>query len=153
MKLLQGWLFLVGFFRLSSVYFGFFNKWALELAVFSRSQMTDIHGRTFGAWTSMTCLLCVMAALHFDNNALFLTTALSFILVFLSFLLEFAVYQTMSVKNFALIGTIASVSAVWMFYDILTKRLDASGNWRVAAEKGRSEAATQPSSSSTIKEE
>ncbi|KAG5541947.1 hypothetical protein RHGRI_021691 [Rhododendron griersonianum] len=37
MKMLGWWLMLVGSLRLASVWFGFFNIWALRLAVFSNT--------------------------------------------------------------------------------------------------------------------
>ncbi|CAH2041812.1 unnamed protein product [Thlaspi arvense] len=37
MKLLGWWLMLVGSLRLASVWFGFFDIWALRLAVFSKT--------------------------------------------------------------------------------------------------------------------
>ncbi|KAK2981745.1 hypothetical protein RJ640_005997 [Escallonia rubra] len=42
MKALGWWLMLVGSLRLASVWFGFFDIWALRLAVFSK---TTISGR------------------------------------------------------------------------------------------------------------
>lgn len=38
MRLLGYWLCLVGFFRLSSVYFGYFKIWALQVAVYSKKE-------------------------------------------------------------------------------------------------------------------
>lgn len=38
MRALGWWLLLVGSFRLASVWFGFFDIWALRLAVFSKTQ-------------------------------------------------------------------------------------------------------------------
>jgi hypothetical protein len=32
----------------------------------------DVHGRTFGVWILLTCLLSVMTALNLDNEALYL---------------------------------------------------------------------------------
>ncbi|KAL4358933.1 hypothetical protein AHAS_Ahas08G0026900 [Arachis hypogaea] len=58
MKALGWWLLAVGTLRLASVWFGFFNIWALRLGVFSNTTMTEVHGRTFGTWTLLTCTLC-----------------------------------------------------------------------------------------------
>nr|GEV38587.1 ergosterol biosynthetic protein 28 [Tanacetum cinerariifolium] len=54
MKALGCWLMLVGSLRLASVWFGFFDIWALRRAVFSQTTMTEIHGRTFGNTLSTT---------------------------------------------------------------------------------------------------
>jgi hypothetical protein len=40
MESLSIWLLFVGFCRLSAVYFGFFNVWALRLAVFSKLKVS-----------------------------------------------------------------------------------------------------------------
>jgi hypothetical protein len=61
----------------------------------------DVHGRTFGVWTLLTCLLCVMTALNLDNEALYLVTFLSFVFALGYFLLECFVYHTMAVKSLA----------------------------------------------------
>ncbi|URE18505.1 ergosterol biosynthetic protein [Musa troglodytarum] len=42
MKALGWWLMLVGLLRLATVWFGFFDIWALRTAVFSRTQSTSI---------------------------------------------------------------------------------------------------------------
>lgn len=63
--------------------------------------MQDVHGRTFGVWTLLTCLLCVMTAFNLDNEALYLVTFLSFVFALGYFLIECFIYQTMAVKNVA----------------------------------------------------
>ncbi|CAI7916167.1 unnamed protein product, partial [Closterium sp. NIES-54] len=95
------WLLLVAFARLSSVYFGYFNLWALQVAVYSKRTMSDVHGRTFAVWTAVTCMLCILCALHLDSRPLYLATLASFLFALLHFLLELLVYKTMTLKNFA----------------------------------------------------
>ncbi|CAI5518469.1 unnamed protein product, partial [Closterium sp. Naga37s-1] len=95
------WLLLVAFARLSSVYFGYFNLWALQVAVYSKRTMSDVHGRTFAVWTAVTCTLCILCALHLDSRPLYLATLASFLFALLHFLLELLVYKTMTLKNFA----------------------------------------------------
>ncbi|CAI5977358.1 unnamed protein product [Closterium sp. NIES-64] len=104
------WLLLVAFARLSSVYFGYFNLWALQVAVYSKRTMSDVHGRTFAVWTAVTCTLCILCALHLDSRPLYLATLASFVFALLHFLLELLVYKTMTVKNFAAPCFFASVS-------------------------------------------
>lgn len=64
-------------------------------------EVQDVHGRTFGVWTLLTCLLCVMTALNLDNEALYLVTFLSFVVALGYFLIECFVYHTMAVKSLA----------------------------------------------------
>lgn len=119
MKLLGYWLLLVAFARLSSVYFGYFNIWALQVGVYSRSKMSDVHGRTFAAWTSVTCVLCILTATHLDCRPLFLATLSSFLIALVHFLLELVAFKTMTGRNFAAPCFFASVSAVWMLLELV----------------------------------
>ncbi|GJP86175.1 hypothetical protein CLOP_g16233, partial [Closterium sp. NIES-67] len=118
MKPLGYWLLLVAFARFSSVYFGYFNIWALQVAVYSKRTMSDVHGRTFAAWTAVTCTLCILCALHLESRPLFLATFASFVIALVHFLLELLVYKTMTVKNFAAPCFFASVSALWMYSEL-----------------------------------
>eukprot|EP00270_Netrium_digitus_P020833 TRINITY_DN8678_c0_g1_i1.p1 TRINITY_DN8678_c0_g1~~TRINITY_DN8678_c0_g1_i1.p1 ORF type:complete len:147 (+),score=35.42 TRINITY_DN8678_c0_g1_i1:158-598(+) len=114
MRLLSVWLLFVAFCRLSSVYFGYFNVWGLNVAVYSITGLTDVHGRTFSAWTAITCLLCVLCAMDLENRSLYLATLLSFVIAFLHFVLEFLVFGSMTLSNFATVGFFAVTSLVWM---------------------------------------
>ncbi|RCV19658.1 hypothetical protein SETIT_3G402600v2 [Setaria italica] len=102
------WLMLVGSLRLASVWFGFFNIWALRVAVFSQTEMTDVHGRTFGVWTLLTCTLCFLCALNLENRPLYLATFLSFIYALGHFLTEYLIYQTMAAANLSTVGFFAA---------------------------------------------
>ncbi|KAL3634115.1 hypothetical protein CASFOL_021169 [Castilleja foliolosa] len=112
MKLLGWWLMLVGTLRLASVWFGFFDIWALRLAVFSQTQMTEVHGRTFGVWTLLTCTLCFLCAFNLDNKPLYTATFLSFVYAFGHFLTEHLIYQTMAIGNLTTVG----IFAVHIYY-------------------------------------
>ncbi|OIT36358.1 PREDICTED: ergosterol biosynthetic protein 28 [Nicotiana attenuata] len=114
MKLLGWWLMLVGTLRLASVWFGFFDIWALRLAVFSKTTMSEVHGRTFGVWTLLTCTLCYLCAFNLHDRPLYLATLLSFVYAFGHFLTEFLIYQTMEIKNLVTVGIFAGTSIVWM---------------------------------------
>lgn len=105
---------LVGSLRLASVWFGFFDIWALRLAVFSKSPMTEVHGRTFGVWTLLTCTLCFLCAFNLDNKQLYLATFLSFIYALGHFLTEYLIYQTMAIANLTTVSIFAGTSIVWM---------------------------------------
>ncbi|XP_024356802.1 ergosterol biosynthetic protein 28 isoform X1 [Physcomitrium patens] len=80
----------------------------------SLSSKPDVHGRTFGVWTLLTCLLCVMTAFNLDNEALYLVTFLSFVFALGYFLIECFIYQTMAVKNVASLFFFAGGSIIWM---------------------------------------
>ncbi|KAK9047574.1 hypothetical protein V6N11_053413 [Hibiscus sabdariffa] len=109
MKALGWWLMLVGSLRLLSVWFGFFDIWALRLAVFSNTTMTEVHGRTFGVWTLLTCTLCFLCAFNLENKPLYLVTFLSFIYAFGHFLTEYLFYHTMALSNLTTVGIFAAV--------------------------------------------
>eukprot|EP00897_Mesotaenium_endlicherianum_P010159 jgi/Mesen1/9171/ME000591S08498 len=111
------WLLLLAFLRLSSVYFAFFNSWALKTAVFSKAEVTSLHARTFGTWTALTCMLTAICAFNLDCKPLYLATVLSFIVAFAHFFLELVLYGTMSISNFATVGTFAGVSVMWMLLE------------------------------------
>jgi len=114
MEALAWWLMFVGTARLSAVWFGFFDIWALRLAVFSTSEMTEVHGRTFGVWTLLTCTLCFMCALNLENGPLYLVTLLSFFYALGHFLTEYLIYHTMAITNLATVAFFAGTSIVWM---------------------------------------
>ncbi|KAF4383636.1 hypothetical protein F8388_014136 [Cannabis sativa] len=114
MKPLSMWLLLVGSLRLASVWFGFFNIWALRLAVFSQSPMTEVHGRTFGVWTLLTCTLCYLCAFNLENKPLYLATFLSFVYALGHFLTEYIIYHTMAIANLSTVCFFAGTSIVWM---------------------------------------
>jgi hypothetical protein len=115
MERLSIWLLLVGFLRFTAVYFGFFDVWALRLAVFSKLDvMADVHGRTFAVWTLLTCTLCVLCALNLGNRALYQATFLSFVYALGYFLIECFIYGTMAPKNVASLFIFAGGSIIWM---------------------------------------
>ncbi|KAJ4839386.1 hypothetical protein Tsubulata_040235, partial [Turnera subulata] len=62
---------------------------------------TDVHGRTFGVWTLLTCTLCYLCAFNLDSKPLYLATFLSFIYALGHFLTEYLLYQTMTTTNLA----------------------------------------------------
>ncbi|MBA0693513.1 hypothetical protein Goari_003884 [Gossypium aridum] len=134
MKALGWWLMLVGSLRLASVWFGFFDIWALRLAVFSSTSsktfflcflhflkyllfdawfsiyaVTEVHGRTFGVWTLLTCTLCFVCAFNLENKPLYLVTFLSFIYAFGHFLTEYLFYHTMALSNLTTVGIFAGI--------------------------------------------
>ena len=69
--------------------------------------VTDVHGRTFGVWTLLTCTLCFLCALNLENRPLYLATFLSFIYAIGHFLTEYLIYHTMAVANLSTVGFFA----------------------------------------------
>ncbi|XP_002971261.2 ergosterol biosynthetic protein 28 [Selaginella moellendorffii] len=114
MRALSQWLILVGILRLSAVWFGFFDIWALRKAVFSKSSMTEIHGRTFGVWTLLTCTLCFACAFNLENRELYWVTFASFVYALGHFVTEFLIYKTMALSNLATVSIFAGGSIIWM---------------------------------------
>ncbi|KAF8108038.1 hypothetical protein N665_0115s0050 [Sinapis alba] len=127
MKALGYWLMVVGSLRLASVWFGFFNIWALRLAVFSQTTMSEVHGRTFGVWTLLTCTLCFLCAFNPENKPLYLATFLSFIYALGHFLTEYLFYHTMTFANLSNVaffaGTAWEQSPYIYLYSISSCRL------------------------------
>ncbi|XP_043701232.1 ergosterol biosynthetic protein 28 isoform X1 [Telopea speciosissima] len=76
--------------------------------------VTEVHGRTFGVWTFLTCTLCFLCAYNLENKPLYLATFLSFIYAFGHFLTEYLVYHTMVITNLATVGIFAGTSIIWM---------------------------------------
>ncbi|KAM3368436.1 hypothetical protein ACQJBY_016776 [Aegilops geniculata] len=110
------WLMLVGSLRLASVWFGFFNIWALRVAVFSQIEMTEIHGRTFGVWTLLTCTLCFLCAFNLENKPLYIATFLSFIYALGHFLTEYLIYHTMAAANLSTVGFFAGIVSLLEYF-------------------------------------
>ena len=78
--------------------------------------VTDVHGRTFGVWTLLTCTLCFLCALNLENRPLYLATFLSFIYAIGHFLTEYLIYHTMAAANLSTVGFFAGTKfAFWMY--------------------------------------
>lgn len=109
---LRNWLLGVASLRLLSVGLGYMRPMMLQKQVFNRASKsyTELTGRTFAVWTTVTCVLTVMAALNLDNRALLWTTVASFVAANTFFALELFVYGTVSVRTIALPFFFASES-------------------------------------------
>ena len=77
------------------------------------STVTDVHGRTFGVWTLLTCTLCFLCAFNLENKPLYIATFLSFIYAFGHFLSEYLIYQTMALTNLTTVGIFAGIWESW----------------------------------------
>mmetsp|Transcript_7616 Transcript_7616/g.46987 ORF Transcript_7616/g.46987 Transcript_7616/m.46987 type:complete len:108 (-) Transcript_7616:1477-1800(-) len=71
--LLQRWLYLAAGLRLLSVYVGLFQveKFRTNLFPLATNQVTDLYGRTFATWTSVTCVLCIVCARNVSSPAIY----------------------------------------------------------------------------------
>ncbi|TQD78137.1 hypothetical protein C1H46_036306 [Malus baccata] len=76
--------------------------------------LTEVHGRTFGVWTLLTCTLCYLCAFNLENKPLYLATFLSFVYALGHFLTEYLIYQTMAIANLSTVGFFAGTSIIWM---------------------------------------
>jgi hypothetical protein len=80
------------------------------LMVFPLFVVTEVHGRTFGVWTLLTCTLCFLCAFNLENKPLYLATFLSFIYAFGHFLTEYLIYRTMAIANLTTVGIFAGMN-------------------------------------------
>lgn len=79
----------------------------LVVCLFVCFVVTDVHGRTFGVWTLLTCTLCFLCAFNLENKPLYLATFLSFIYALGHFLTEYLIYHTMAVSNLSTVAFFA----------------------------------------------
>jgi hypothetical protein len=71
--------------------------------------VTEVHGRTFGTWTLLTCTLCYICAFNLDNKPIYLATLLSFVYAFGHFLTENLIYHTMAISNLTTVSVFAGM--------------------------------------------
>lgn len=88
----------------------FYKVLNVFLSNFSIFVVTEVHGRTFGVWTLLTCTLCYLCAFNLDNKPLYLATLLSFIYAFGHFLTEYLIYQTMAIANLTTVSIFAGMT-------------------------------------------
>ncbi|KAK2981746.1 hypothetical protein RJ640_005998, partial [Escallonia rubra] len=82
-------------------------------ATSSYHTVTEVHGRTFGVWTLLTCTLCILCAFNLENRPLYLATLLSFVYAFGHFLTEHLIYHTMAIGNLTTVGIFAGTTAIF----------------------------------------
>lgn len=92
------------------------------------SVVTEVHGRTFGVWTLLTCTLCYLCAFNLENKPLYLATFLSFVYALGHFLTEYLIYQTMAIANLSTVGFFAGINSLGYITSILLCILCCSGN-------------------------
>ncbi|KAH0853801.1 hypothetical protein HID58_090620 [Brassica napus] len=78
--------------------------------LFNCFAVSEVHGRTFGVWTLLTCTLCFLCAFNPENKPLYLATFLSFIYALGHFLTEYLFYHTMTVANLSTVAFFAGMA-------------------------------------------
>lgn len=115
-KFLSAWLIGAASLRMLSVFIGIFKPSVFQEKVYRLrpDQVNPLQGRTFSAWTLVTCMLCVCTAVRMEEPTLYLATLGSFAIAFLKFSGEFFIFKTVDLKGFLSPLIISSVSIVWM---------------------------------------
>ncbi|KAM0843749.1 hypothetical protein ACQ4PT_057503 [Festuca glaucescens] len=108
------WLLVVGAVRLGFAWSGFFDARAVRAGGYSNTHVTDVHGRTVGAWTLLSCTLCFMCAFNLENAPLCAATLLSFIYAYGYFVMEYLVHGTTTAASLGTLGIFAVPSIIWM---------------------------------------
>jgi hypothetical protein len=113
---LKFWLVGAASLRFLSVVIGIFKPDIFKKRVFRLrpDYVNPLYGRTFSAWTFVTCMLCVLCAARMEEPTLYLATMGSFGVALLKFCAEYLVYKTVDTKGFMSPFIISSVSLVWM---------------------------------------
>ncbi|KAK9818265.1 hypothetical protein WJX72_009742 [[Myrmecia] bisecta] len=113
---LRRWLVFVALLRLLSVYLGFFQPKRLATNLFDKApeQVTDLYGRTFATWTTVTCALCLLCARNPRVPAIYGATLFSFAIALVHFASELLFFETISLVNALQPMFFAAVSVLWM---------------------------------------
>ena len=114
---LSYWLFFAAALRMLSVVLGVASPDVFKTRVYRLrpDYVNPLLGRTFAAWTLVTCMLCVLCGLRMEEEpTLYLATLGSFAVALVKFAAELLVFKTVDVKGATSPGVIATVSVVWM---------------------------------------
>ncbi|XP_047079708.1 ergosterol biosynthetic protein 28-like [Lolium rigidum] len=110
------WLVVVGAVRLGFAWSGFFDARAVRAGTYSGTHVTDVHGRTVGVWTLLSCTLCFMCAFNLENRPLCAATLLSFVYAYGHFIVEYLVYRTITAASLGTLGFFAVPSIIWTIF-------------------------------------
>lgn len=114
---LSYWLFFAAALRMLSVFIGVGKPDVFKTRVYRvrPDYVNPLLGRTFAAWTLVTCMLCVLCGLRMaEEPTLYLATLSSFVVALVKFAGELLVFKTVDVKGAMSPVVIATVSVVWM---------------------------------------
>mmetsp|Transcript_18917 Transcript_18917/g.48146 ORF Transcript_18917/g.48146 Transcript_18917/m.48146 type:complete len:154 (+) Transcript_18917:2537-2998(+) len=101
MKALQGWLYFAGALRLFAVTQSFTNPSIIAERVYDLQPelVHGMYGRLFGAWTSITVLLCFLCARNIHSRPIYQATLGSFFVALGHFASEYFVFKTCSIAG------------------------------------------------------
>uniref|UniRef100_A0ACD6A479 Uncharacterized protein n=1 Tax=Avena sativa TaxID=4498 RepID=A0ACD6A479_AVESA len=75
--------------------------------------VSDLHSRTVGVWTLLSCTLCFMCAFNLDNIPLCAATLLSFVYAYGHYVVELLLYRTINAASLGTLGFFAVPSVIW----------------------------------------
>ncbi|VAI58259.1 unnamed protein product [Triticum turgidum subsp. durum] len=107
------WLVVVGAVCLVFAWSGFFDAWAVRSGTYSNTHVTDVHARTVGVWTMLSCTLCFLCAFNLENKPLCAATFLSFVYAYGHFIVEYVLYRTITAASLGTLGFFAVPSIIW----------------------------------------
>ena len=100
-----------------SVFIGLFEPSVFKTRVYRLrpDYVNPLLGRTFAAWTTVTCMLCVLCGLRMrEEPTLYLATLGSFAVAFVKFAAELVAFKTVDMKGAMSPFIISLISVVWM---------------------------------------
>ncbi|KAJ1256901.1 hypothetical protein BS78_K276800 [Paspalum vaginatum] len=112
MPALGWWLIAVGTFRSTFTWSCFFGSASLCSATFSGTH--NVHGRTVGVWTLLSCTLCFLCAFNLDSKPLYVATFLSFVYGIAYLAVEWLIYHTIIFPSSVPFIFFAGTSMAWM---------------------------------------
>ncbi|KAF8684446.1 hypothetical protein HU200_044340 [Digitaria exilis] len=107
----------VGTVRLAFTCSCFFGSAALCSTTYSKAHMSDIHGRTVGVWTLLSCTLCFLCAFNLGSRPIYTATFLSLVYAYGHFIFEYLVFHTVRAASLAGLGFFAVPSIAWMLLE------------------------------------
>nr|CAB3493734.1 unnamed protein product [Digitaria exilis] len=115
------WLMAVGTVRLAFTWSCFFGS-----ATYPQANVSDVHGRTVGVWTLLSCTLCFLCAFNLGSRPIYAATFLSLVYAYGHFVVEYLVFHTVRAANLAGLGFFAAM--VWMLlqWNTYAPRADAN---------------------------
>ena len=120
------WLSFVAFLRFVGICIGYYDAQLLRAKVFTIASLTEtspLQGRTFGIWTSVSCVLCLICIKYPKEKGIVLATLMSFIFAFLYFVLEYGFFQTVALDGFIKPAIISSKFTDFLLYLISTIKI------------------------------
>jgi hypothetical protein len=111
------WAGFVAFWRVFSIVNGFFNVAVFRDNMYSNgpgSEVTNLFGRMFACWTSVSVTLLTGLALYPRCKPIYVMNLVAFAVALFHYLTEYFVYQTASLMGLMLIFLFAGGTGTWM---------------------------------------